>query len=76
MVLLLLLLFKIQVPPEKVLEGVHLGSCILPTGSPLREFWFGKLGGSQTFTKEQLILKIILGFWLLFSFPSASVHNC
>jgi len=35
-VLLLLFLFKIQVPCEKVLEGVHLDNCILPTGSPLR----------------------------------------
>lgn len=75
LLLLLLSLFKIKVPPEKVLECVCLGSCILPTGSPLKDFWFGKSGGSQMLTKKQLILKIILGLWLLFFFPSALLHN-
>lgn len=71
----LLSLFEIQVPPEKGLEGAHLGSCVLPTSSPLRHVSFGRSGGSQTPAKEQWILKIILGLWLLFSFSSASLHN-
>lgn len=52
---------------------MHLGICILPTGSPFGGF--EKWGGSHTLTKEHWILKIILALWLLFSFLFASLQN-